>query len=171
MHSFGRSSGLPTSGRVAKTLLDRHPMESALGRPPQVHSRNSASSRVFGAGQGAQSGALPPAAPGVQRGDGGRGRPEEVSDLLDEFPLVVATVITGHDHHYGDARSGAGVYHRILEAAMEGEAPPGRGVAPALAGWRGHSGRIGFRWRVAPGGDCIAQPHRAVAEASPLCSQ
>jgi len=44
----------------------------------------------------------------------------EVSSLLDSFHHVVAAVITGHDHHFGQAVSEAGVQHRVLEAAMEG---------------------------------------------------
>lgn len=45
----------------------------------------------------------------------------QVSCLLDSFPHVVAAVITGHDHHLGELVSEGGIYHRVLEAAMEGE--------------------------------------------------
>eukprot|EP00933_Yihiella_yeosuensis_P027666 TRINITY_DN21570_c0_g1_i1.p1 TRINITY_DN21570_c0_g1~~TRINITY_DN21570_c0_g1_i1.p1 ORF type:complete len:195 (+),score=33.98 TRINITY_DN21570_c0_g1_i1:429-1013(+) len=46
----------------------------------------------------------------------------EVCELLDSFTSdVVAAVITGHDHYGGEAESDAGIYHRVLEAAMEGE--------------------------------------------------
>lgn len=45
---------------------------------------------------------------------------QQVSSVLDRFPEVVAAVITGHDHRLGEAASEAGIYHRILEAAMEG---------------------------------------------------
>eukprot|EP00931_Biecheleriopsis_adriatica_P075345 TRINITY_DN49235_c0_g1_i1.p1 TRINITY_DN49235_c0_g1~~TRINITY_DN49235_c0_g1_i1.p1 ORF type:complete len:314 (-),score=52.52 TRINITY_DN49235_c0_g1_i1:32-973(-) len=45
----------------------------------------------------------------------------EVSSLLDSFSDIVVAMIVGHDHHFGEARSEAGIYHRILEAAMEGE--------------------------------------------------
>lgn len=45
----------------------------------------------------------------------------EVSSLLDSFRGTVIAMISGHAHRYGEARSEAGIYHRILEAAMEGE--------------------------------------------------
>ena len=45
----------------------------------------------------------------------------EVSSLLDSFSDNVVAMISGHDHHFGEARSEAGIYHRILEAAVEGE--------------------------------------------------
>jgi len=45
---------------------------------------------------------------------------QEVSDLLDCFPDVVALVVTGHDHYGGEVVSKGGIHHRVLEAAMEG---------------------------------------------------
>jgi len=47
----------------------------------------------------------------------------EVSALIDTYSRIVAAVITGHDHRGFEVSSAAGVYHRVLEAAMEG--PPG----------------------------------------------
>jgi len=46
----------------------------------------------------------------------------KVSSLLDGYSHVVAAVITGHDHRGLEAASPKGVYHRVLEAAMEGRA-------------------------------------------------
>jgi len=48
---------------------------------------------------------------------------QEVSAILDSYSHIVAAVVTGHDHRGMEAASAAGVYHRVLEAAMEG--PPG----------------------------------------------
>eukprot|EP00406_Dinophysis_acuminata_P068934 CAMPEP_0179292966 /NCGR_PEP_ID=MMETSP0797-20121207/43129_1 /TAXON_ID=47934 /ORGANISM="Dinophysis acuminata, Strain DAEP01" /LENGTH=295 /DNA_ID=CAMNT_0021002097 /DNA_START=37 /DNA_END=921 /DNA_ORIENTATION=- len=45
---------------------------------------------------------------------------EQVNDLLESYPSTVAAVITGHDHHVGEVVSKRGIYHRVLEAAMEG---------------------------------------------------
>lgn len=45
----------------------------------------------------------------------------EVAALLDSFgPSVVPAVFTGHDHFGMDGESKTGIYHRVLEAAMEG---------------------------------------------------
>mmetsp|Transcript_61621 Transcript_61621/g.102270 ORF Transcript_61621/g.102270 Transcript_61621/m.102270 type:complete len:103 (+) Transcript_61621:1-309(+) len=41
--------------------------------------------------------------------------------VLEAWPQVVAAVITGHDHFGRSATSASGIYHRVLEAAMEGE--------------------------------------------------
>merc|ERR1712183_1113471 len=46
---------------------------------------------------------------------------DEVDAVLDAHADVVAAVISGHDHFGGDVLSAAGVYHCIMEAAMEGE--------------------------------------------------
>jgi len=54
---------------------------------------------------------------------------QEVDTVLNSFPTVVAAVITGHDHHGGQTTSDAGVFHCVVEAAMEGEAnEPAHGI-------------------------------------------
>merc|ERR1711971_151856 len=45
----------------------------------------------------------------------------EVSAVLDSFgPAVVPAVITGHDHYGKDWFSAKGIYHRVLDGALEG---------------------------------------------------